>query len=152
MAKELNRLFDEEFFLPLATKAAHREMKERARGHVQRYIEQHAEDLRSLWAVERPFELRTADALISGRADVILDQSDSDEAHLTIVDYKTANPSGRDEPNNAFEFQLQVYGEAGNQEGLSVVGAYIRIWWPGIAFLSPSMVKRCKAPARRSTA
>ncbi|MGE5281090.1 MAG: ATP-dependent helicase [Chloroflexota bacterium] len=125
--EELGRLFDEEFFLPLATKAAHREMKERARRHVQRFLDQHADELRGMWAVERPFELRTSDALISGRADVILDQpGDGDQPRLTIIDYKTANPAGRDEPYDPFEFQLQVYGEAGNQEGLSISGAYVQ--------------------------
>jgi DNA helicase-2/ATP-dependent DNA helicase PcrA len=124
--EELDRLFDEEFFLPLATKAGHREMKERARGHVRRFIDRHADELRGLWAVERPFELRTTDALISGRADVILDESDGDRPRLTIVDYKTARLSGVEKEHSPFEFQLQVYGEAGNQEGLEIAGAYIQ--------------------------
>lgn len=122
--EEVARIFDEEFFLPLATKATHRELKARARRHVEGFIESYADELSALWAVERPFELRTPDALVSGRADVIL-HDDGEDPRLTIVDYKTARLGGDQDGLDPFEFQLRVYGEAGHQEGLAVSGAYV---------------------------
>jgi DNA helicase-2/ATP-dependent DNA helicase PcrA len=123
-SEEVGRIFDDEFFLPLATKATHRELKARARRHVEGFIDSYAEELQALWAVERPFELRTPDALVSGRADVILHDAGGDP-RLTIVDYKTTKLGTDDDGPNPFEFQLQVYGEAGQQEGLDVAGAYV---------------------------
>lgn len=123
-SEEIGRIFDDEFFLPLATKATHRELKARARRHVEGFIDSYADELQALWAVERPFELRTPDALVSGRADVILHDAGGDP-RLTIVDYKTTKLGTDDDGLNPFEFQLQVYGEAGQQEGLDVAGAYV---------------------------
>jgi len=117
---ELDRLFDDHFFLPAANKAAHREMKERARALVDRYVERYGDDLRRVWAVERPFELHLPSAIVSGRADVILDQEDGRIESLAIVDYKTRADGAAD-----FDLQLQVYTDAGRREGLEVRAAYV---------------------------
>ena len=71
------------------------------------------------WEVERPFELHLGDAVVVGRADVILDDSDGKE-RLTIVDYKTADGEGEHH-----QFQLQVYTDAGRREGLTVDRAFV---------------------------
>jgi DNA helicase-2/ATP-dependent DNA helicase PcrA len=118
--EELDQLFDDEFFLPAANKAAHRELKKSARALVDRYLTDWGEDLQRVWATERPFELRLPDALISGRADVILDDSGGGDPILSIVDYKTA--AGEEDE---FDFQLQVYTDAGRVEGLEVDSAWV---------------------------
>ena len=59
------------------------------------------------------------DAVVIGRADVILDQSDGEE-RLAIVDYKTADGEGEHH-----HFQLQVYTDAGRREGLTVERAFV---------------------------
>jgi DNA helicase-2/ATP-dependent DNA helicase PcrA len=117
--KQLDRLFDDGFYLPAAGKAAHRQMKEQARRLVDRYLEEWGDDLANVWAVERPFELHLGDAVVTGRADVIIDQSNGAE-RLAIVDYKTADSEGEQHP-----FQLQVYTDAGRREGLTVDRAFI---------------------------
>ena len=117
---ELDRIFDAEFYLPAANKAAHRELKANGRRLVDRYVAEHASELERLWEVERPFELRVENALVAGRADVILDEANGGPPRLTIVDYKTATNG-----DDAFDFQLQVYTAAGREEGLDVDGALV---------------------------
>jgi DNA helicase-2/ATP-dependent DNA helicase PcrA len=92
-------------------------MKAAARRIVDRYVDAYAHDLEHVWAVERPFELHLDDAVVSGRADVILDV-ERDE--LTLVDYKVSVDNAADH-----ELQLRVYTEAGRLEGLVVTGAYL---------------------------
>ncbi len=118
--QQLDLLFDDSFYLPSANKVAHRQLKGAARGLVDRYISDYGEDLTRVWAVERPFELHLPNALISGRADVILDEEDGKINSLAIVDYKTAADAERQ-----YDLQLQVYTDAGRREGLNVTAAYV---------------------------
>jgi DNA helicase II / ATP-dependent DNA helicase PcrA len=117
--KQLDRLFDDGFYLPAANKAGHREMKRKARELVDRYMGEWDHELERVWEVERPFELHLGDATVIGRADVILDRSNGAE-RLTIVDYKTAESEG-----DQHAFQLQVYTDAGRREGLNVERAFV---------------------------
>jgi DNA helicase II / ATP-dependent DNA helicase PcrA len=118
-SKQLDSLFDDEFYLPAANKAGHRQMKNRARELVDRYLTEWDHELERVWEVERPFELHLGDAVVIGRADVILDQSSGAEK-LAIVDYKTADGEGEHH-----HFQLQVYTDAGRREGLTVERAFV---------------------------
>lgn len=68
---------------------------------------------------ERPFELHLGDAVVSGRADVILDPEDGVIIGLVIVDYKTST-SG----DGSHDLQLQVYANAGRRENLDVRAAH----------------------------
>src|SRR5262249_30064686 len=56
-AKELERLFDDGFYLPAANRFAYREMRRQARALVDRYVDEWEDDLHRVWEVERPFEL-----------------------------------------------------------------------------------------------
>jgi ATP-dependent DNA helicase UvrD/PcrA len=118
--RQLDRLFDDSFYLPAANKVAHRQLKDAARRLVDRYIQRYGEDLRRVWAVERPFELHLPNAVVIGRADVILDQEGGRPQSLAIVDYKTAADG-----EHAHDLQLQVYANAGRREGLDVRAAYV---------------------------
>ena len=117
---DLAAMFDEDFYLPLASKPAHRQLKASARRLVDRYIESYSDDLERVWEVERPFELHLDGAVISGRADVILDREDGEQQALALVDYKTSLRREHDH-----DLQLQVYASAGRREGLDVRGAYV---------------------------
>jgi DNA helicase-2/ATP-dependent DNA helicase PcrA len=117
--KQLERLFDDGFYLPAANRAGHAEMKRRAKELVERYLDEWGEDLLGVWEVERPFELHLDGVTVIGRADVIIDESGGEE-RLTIVDYKTA--AGEGEQHG---FQLQVYTDAGRREGLTVDRAFV---------------------------
>jgi DNA helicase II / ATP-dependent DNA helicase PcrA len=116
---EIDLLLTEEFFLPFANKAAHKEMREKARRLIRVYLTQYGEALMRTWATERPFELYLSGVVISGRADVIYDEHDGIPENLAIVDYKTAT-GGEIDP-----LQLQVYADAGRREGLTVSAAFI---------------------------
>ena len=119
-AQQVDQLLNSEFFLPYANKASHREMRDKARKLVMRYVNEHSSDLLRTWATERPFELYLDGTVISGRADVIYDNHDGQVGRLAIVDYKTST-GGQIDP-----LQLQIYTEAGRREGLDVAGAFIQ--------------------------
>jgi DNA helicase II / ATP-dependent DNA helicase PcrA len=119
---EVSRMLDEGFFLPAASKTAHHQLKEAARQLVHSYIREYDDDLRSVWETERPFELHLPTAIVSGRADVILDVEDGKLRSLAIVDYKTsADPAASDD----YALQLAIYADAGRREGLPIEAAYV---------------------------
>ncbi len=119
---EVDRLLDEEFFLPFANRPAFDQMRRAARRIVDRYLAEHQEDLRRVWATERPFALHLPDGIVTGRADVILDREGGEEGALALVDYKSANDDRRRE---LFELQLRIYAAAGHAEGLDIRAAYL---------------------------
>jgi DNA helicase-2/ATP-dependent DNA helicase PcrA len=117
--RSINDLLTSDFFLPFANKAAHREMREKARLLIFKYVNEYKDDLTRTWATERPFELYLDGVVVSGRADVIYDEHDGIIDNLAIVDYKTAT-GGHVDP-----LQLQVYADAGRREGLTVAAAFV---------------------------
>jgi ATP-dependent DNA helicase UvrD/PcrA len=140
---QLELIFDEHFYLPAANKPAHREMKAQARHLVDQYVDKYGEDLKRVWAVERPFELYLPNAIVTGRVDVILDEKNGEISSLTIVDYKTAANEEQE-----FDRQLQVYTDAGRREGLDVKAAYIHDLKAGDRIpvdVAPDAVKEAEA-------
>lgn len=121
-AAAIERLVDDEFYLPLADKPAFDRMYAAGGRLVQRYVRDYSGDLRRVWATERPFALHVTDGIIAGRADVILDVEDGRRGSLALVDYKIAKADEREE---RYQQQLQVYAAAGRGEGLSVAAAYL---------------------------
>jgi ATP-dependent DNA helicase UvrD/PcrA len=119
-SSDVDRLFDQDFYLPFASKPAHQKLKKAARRLVDRYLRDYSDDLARVWEVERPFELHLPDAIISGRADVILDREDGRIASLAIVDYKVSLHR-----EGEYVLQQQVYTNAGRREGLPVTAAYL---------------------------
>ena len=117
--KQVNDLLTSDFFLPFANKPAHKEMREKARRLIFKYVNEHKDDITRTWATERSFELYLDGVVVSGRADVIYDEHDGVIDNLAIVDYKTA--TGRE----VYPLQLQVYADAGRREGLTVAAAFI---------------------------
>jgi DNA helicase-2/ATP-dependent DNA helicase PcrA len=87
---QIAELLNASFFLPSASKPAHRLLKDAARRLVTTYIDKYEADLYRIWETERPFELHLGGVTVSGRADVILDQEGGIATALAIVDYKTA--------------------------------------------------------------
>ena len=118
---EIDAILDASFFLPTANKPAHKQLKTAARRLVTEYSTNHADDLYRVWETERAFELHLDGVIVSGRADVILDEEGGRPASYAILDYKTST-SG-DGANN--KLQLQVYTDAGRREGLDVRAAYV---------------------------
>jgi len=119
---EARSLVDETFYVPFASRPAYEQMREGAARIVANYLDQHDDDLRRIWAVERPFALHFDEGIVSGRADVILDEEGGRTGRLAIVDYKVAEDPHRDE---RYRTQLAVYTAAGRGEGLEVEAAYL---------------------------
>jgi DNA helicase-2/ATP-dependent DNA helicase PcrA len=118
---QIGELLDESFFLPSASKPAHRQLKDAARRLVTTYADKYEDGLHRVWETERPFELHLDGVTVTGRADVILDQEGGVPTALAIVDYKTATHGDIED----YALQLQVYSDAGRREGLDVRAAYI---------------------------
>jgi DNA helicase-2/ATP-dependent DNA helicase PcrA len=117
----IDALFHQEFYLPLADKPAWDAMQLRAKKLVETYLQDHPDDLKRVWEVERPFELHLEHANVTGRADVILDREDGVDGALAIVDYKTH----RVDATHDTGLQLQVYTAAGRGEGFDVRAAWL---------------------------
>ncbi len=136
-------LFDEEFYLPAASKPAHRQMRDGARRLVDRYVTSHGEDLKRTWAVERPFELHLDNVVVAGRADVILGEEGGSHGALAVVDYKTATDNGQH-----VDRQLQIYVDAGRREGLDIRAAYVHDLHAGARIaidVAPDQIKAAEA-------
>lgn len=116
---DVDRLLATEFFLPFATGPIAARYKESARKLAFSYLKDYSEEMNRVWETERPFELAIDGALVSGRADVILDKHEGTPDNLAILDYKTGTEG------QEFDLQLQIYAEAGIREGLTVRGAFV---------------------------
>jgi DNA helicase-2/ATP-dependent DNA helicase PcrA len=119
--QDLEALFHDEFYLPFANRFAFPQLLQGARALVDRYLESYSGDLLRVWDTERPFELHLPEGIVSGRADVILDNEGGKDA-LALVDYKTAR---HEEAHDVHAFQLAVYAAAGRGEGMDVRAAYL---------------------------
>ena len=119
---EVGALLEDELYLPYADYPGFQRMSMAARRVVRSYVDDYTDDLKRVWAVERPFELQLPDGTVAGRADVILDEEDGQVGSLAIVDYKVATDAERDA---RYRRQLAVYAAAGRAEGLKVAGSYL---------------------------
>lgn len=116
---DLDQLIEKEFFLPFANKPAYEQMSKSAVKLISGFIRERKSDLERIWETERPFELHLDDAIVIGRADVILDADGS--GAMEIVDYKTATA----DDTTIHQRQLQIYTSAGRKEGAAVSGALL---------------------------
>jgi DNA helicase-2/ATP-dependent DNA helicase PcrA len=119
---EISQIIAKEFYLPFADHPTFDRMSQTATRLVNQYIRNYSEDLRRIWATERPFEVRIEGGVLAGRADVILDAEDGRIGRLAIVDYKTATDPLREE---RYELQISVYASAARGEGLEVAAGYL---------------------------
>jgi len=116
---DVDRILATDFFLPFAGKAVATKFRDAAKSLVSNYLTEFGADMQRVWATERPFELALDGVVVSGRADVIIDEHNGSYDSLAIVDYKTAID------DRELGLQLQVYSEAGLREGLTVDGAFL---------------------------
>jgi DNA helicase-2/ATP-dependent DNA helicase PcrA len=121
-AAALDALVAEEFYLPFANAPAFQRMHQSALRQVRKYVADYADDLRRVWAVERPFELNLSEGRVSGRADIILDMENGKPGALAIVDYKVSND---EEHEDRYHRQLAVYAAAARGEGLNVRAGWL---------------------------
>ncbi len=120
--EEIERMVESELFVPYANRASYEQMERRVKSLVTTYVKSYEADLERVWATERPFEMRFAKGILSGRADVILDREGGRPDTLAIVDYKVNTDAERDA---RYARQLQVYAAAARGEGLTVDALYL---------------------------
>lgn len=120
--REAEKIVADKFYLPFADNPTFERMVKAASKVLGRYLDTHSGDLKRVWAIERPFEIHLTDAIITGKADVILDHEQGQPGRLAIVDYKSTEDPERSE---RYEQQVAVYAAAGRGEGLSVEAGYL---------------------------
>ncbi|MBI4248511.1 MAG: ATP-dependent helicase [Elusimicrobia bacterium] len=120
--REAEKIVADKFYLPFADNPTFERMVKAASKVLGRYLDKHSEDLKRVWAIERPFEIHLPDAIITGKADVILDHEQGLPGRLAIVDYKSTEDPERSE---RYEQQVAVYAAAGRGEGLTVAAGYL---------------------------
>ena len=96
-------------------------MKSAARELVGTFVDVHGVGLLNVYAVERPFELHLSNAVVSGRADVIIRKDGPGEPKYEIDDYKVSEGDDLE----TYDRQLRTYTSAGRREGLQIVEANI---------------------------
>jgi DNA helicase-2/ATP-dependent DNA helicase PcrA len=96
-ATEVEKVFEDAFYLPFANNATFDQLLGQAKGLVKKYLAEYSDDLLRVWETERAFELHLEEGVVNGRADVILDHEGGKINHLAIVDYKTANDRKSDD-------------------------------------------------------
>lgn len=116
---DVDRLLATEFFLPFAGKTLSENFRVSAKKIISKYLDEYGQELSHVWETERPFELAVPGAIISGRADVIIDKGIPGQESLSLLDYKTGVG------DQDFSLQLQIYAEAGQREGLTIKDAYV---------------------------
>ncbi|MCL4299565.1 MAG: DEAD/DEAH box helicase [Anaerolineae bacterium] len=121
-ATEVATLLQQEFYLPFAQQATFERLKQEAQQLIDRYLNKYSQDLFRVWETERPFELHLDKAIITGRADVILDRENGQINSMALVDYKTATDPKSDD---IYAFQLAIYTTAGRGEGIDIKAAYL---------------------------
>ena len=119
---EVNTLVERELFIPFAFPAMFDNMTGSVTRLVQGYVGDWHDDLRRVWATERPFEMRFEGGILTGRADVILDKEGGKADHLAIVDYKASTDL---DSERRYARQLAIYAAAGRLEGLQVDAGYV---------------------------
>lgn len=120
--RDAEKIVADKFYLPFADNPTFERMIKAASKVLGRYLDAHAADLKRVWAIERPFEIHLPDAIITGKADVILDEEQGQPGRLAIVDYKSTEDPERSE---RYEQQVAVYAAAGRGEGLTVEAGYL---------------------------
>lgn len=120
--REGEKIVEDEFYLPFADHPTFERMKKSACKVLGRYLDVYSQDLKRVWAIERPFEISLPGAIVKGKADIILDDEKGAHGRLAIVDYKATDDPERTE---RYELQLAVYTAAGRGEGLEVDAAYL---------------------------
>lgn len=120
--EEVQSLVTSEFFVPYASSVTFERLRQASQLLIATYVKRYGQDLFRIWETERPFELHLANAIVAGRADVILDREAGTRGTLALVDYKVSAAKQQDA---ALRFQLQVYAAAARSEGLDVRAAYI---------------------------
>ena len=114
-ARELDGSSRSEFYLPFANKPAFEQMKNaRRRGSCSATSTSTADDLGRIWATERPFELHLEGGIVSGRADVILDEEGGEHG---LARHRRLQGRHRRAPQEIFELQLRIYAAAGIGRG-----------------------------------
>jgi hypothetical protein len=67
--EELKNMMKEEFYLPFADNPTFTRMHRAASLLVEQYLKDYSEDLKRVWATEKPFEMHFEEGVLAGRAD-----------------------------------------------------------------------------------
>ena len=109
---EVEKLFDDHFFLRYATDAMAENMKESGKNVVKNYIRVHGGDFSLVLETEKAFEFVLDDALIGGRIDLLKKMDESGNlSEVEIVDFKNEKEDA-ELYSRDYSLQLRLYAMA----------------------------------------
>ena len=115
----LDKISEEEFYVPYATKTAFSRMKAKSTRIISKYLSKFGEDFLKICRVEYPLELFLQTCTIVGRSDALLENEPSE---FVILDFKA---SIGEETLEKYILQQSVYSTAARDTGLNVAKYYI---------------------------
>lgn len=109
---DVDKLFDEHFFLRYATDTMADNMKQAGKKVVGNYLKVHGEDFSKVLETEKSFEFVLGDALIGGRIDLLKKMDDAGNlSEVEIVDFKNEKEDS-DLYSRDYALQLRLYAMA----------------------------------------
>ncbi len=109
---EVEKLFDQHFFLRYATDVMAENMKGAGKTVVKNYLKIHGQDFSKVLETEKAFEFVLGDALIGGRIDLLKKMDENGNlSEVEIVDFKNEK-EGADLYSRNYELQLRLYAMA----------------------------------------
>jgi DNA helicase-2/ATP-dependent DNA helicase PcrA len=109
---DVDKLFDQHFFLRYSTDEMAKNMKESGKKVVKNYLNIHSQDFSKVLETEKAFEFVLGDALISGRIDLLKKMDESGNiSEVEIVDFKSEKED-IDLYSRDYALQLRLYAMA----------------------------------------
>jgi CRISPR/Cas system-associated exonuclease Cas4 (RecB family) len=106
---DVEKLFDQHFFLRYATDEMSVNMKESGKNVVKNYLNVHGQDFSKVLETEKAFEFVLGDALIGGRIDLLKKMDESGNlSEVEIVDFKNEKEDS-ELYSRDYELQLRLY-------------------------------------------
>lgn len=112
----VNEAVNAAFFLPYANPAINNKQRELAKVKLNKFVQKHVNDIKTIRETETRIEFPTESATITGRVDVILNAGDPNK--IEVRDYKTSEAVIKKEHS---ELQVRLYSEGLESFDLNVV-------------------------------
>lgn len=117
----VDRIVDDQFYLPLAGRAGKEQMKTVAKRSVGAYVEKFGTELQRAVETEARFEVPLGNAIVRGKIDLVADLGQGPNGGLRIVEFKTKLNDG-ETPDPS---QVHLYCLGAESKGWAVTSAFV---------------------------
>lgn len=117
----VDRIVEDQFYLPLAGRAGKEQMKAVAKKSVGAYVEKFGTELQCALETEARFEVPLGNAIVRGKIDLVADPGQGSNGDVSIVEFKTKLNDG-ETPDPS---QVHLYCLGAESKGWSVTSAFV---------------------------